>query len=221
MKSTDSPLLLTIAALSLGFAGTSHGFTLMTAPGGIEISDTGAPGASVNDSFELTGGSFLSYVPEAGDPDISGDLFHYKFNMTGSVTGGSGGLVTYFGSYEIFYDPDGSERLDAGDFSFSSGTLDLTVDFGMGSNAGPYDITGVLHQTAGPAAGSPSSGFTTPDASFTGSYTLNLGPGQDYPADIGGTIRSSPRGVPDGGSSLVLLGIAALGTIAAKRKFGA
>jgi hypothetical protein len=218
MKFHKRSLLLATVALSVGLAGTSSAFTAVTNVSGVLNNDTvGGPGADVGDSFTVTGGSFATYFPDAGDPTITGgDLNLYRFNMSGTVTNVSSGVVTYAGMYEIFYDGNSNGTLEPGagppDFSYSSGTLDLTVDFTSGAGFGPFTATGMLHQTAGPDAGFPSSGFASSTATFTGTYTQNA-------VNANGVIQGTVRSVPDGGSSLILLGIAALGTIAAKRKF--
>lgn len=217
MKKTNSSLLLVAAALSLGFSGTSFGFTAVTNVAGVVNSDTfGGPGADPGDSFTVTGGSFATYFPGAGDPLINGgDLNLYKFNMSGTVTNVSAGVVTYAGLYEIFYDGNNNGTLELGagppDFSYSSGTLALTVDFTSNNGIGPFTAMGILQQTAGPDAGFPSSGFAKSTATFTGTYTQDATGGN-------GSIQGTVQSVPDGGSSLILLGIAALGTLAAKRK---
>ncbi len=219
------PLLSAVVALSAGFAGISSAFTAVTNIANVINSDTfGGPGADPGDSFTVTGGSFLTYVAGPGDPTITGgDLNLYRFNLSGTVINVSSGVVTYAGMYEIFYDGNANGTLELGagppDFSYSSGTLDLTVDFNA-PGFGPFLANGTLHQTAGPDAGFPSAGFANTDASFTGSYTQNA---TNANGVLQGTVQSITGGsrVPDGGSSLVLLGIAALGTFFAKRKLGA
>lgn len=222
MKSTNSPLLLlAVAALSLGFAGTTFGFTAVTNLANVTNDNSfGGPGLDIGDTFVVTGGTFASYTPDAGDPTITGgDLHLYKFNLSGEVNQISGGSISSLGLYEIFYDGNNDFLFAGGsDFTYSSGRLELTVDYNSGSGLGPYSFTGIMNQTAGPDPVFHSSGFSRPQAVFSGEYTQNS-PTNSDPGNgaIGGTIRS----VPDGGSSLVLLGIAAVGTFLTKRKLTA
>lgn len=219
MKLKKIPLVIALAASSFGLSAVSFGFTAVTNVAGVTNTDIGAAGGSVGDSFTVMGGSFASYLPGLGDPTITGgDLAKYLFNMSGTITNVNAGIATYAGLYEIFYDGNGNGSLDLGagppDFSYSSGTLNLTIDFTLGGPLGPFAANGMLHQTAGPDFGFPSTGFAGTDATFSGSYTQNAN-------DANGTIQGTVRSVPDGGSSLLLLGLATLGTFAAKRRLGA
>jgi hypothetical protein len=207
------PLLLTAVLLSFGAVQSSFGFTAVTSVSNVTIVDIGLPGPSVGDQFQVLGGSFSSYTPGVGDPVISAaDLHFYRFNMAGTVSSINSLIVNYSGFYEIFYDGNTDGMLsDPLDFSFSAGTLDLAVDFNASN---PFPVAGALHQLTGPPQGFPSAGFSNPNATFTGTYTQNFTkPG----GELNGTIQS----VPDGGSSLILLGLSILGTLVAKRKFSA
>lgn len=214
MKKHHSPLLLTVALLSVGAVQSSFGFTAVTNVANLILTDNGALGPDVGDQFQVLGGSFSSYTPDAGDPAIAaGDLHFYRFSLSGAISSINSLIVNYTGNYTIFYDGNGDGMLsDPSDFSFSAGNLDLSVDFSGGVN--PFPVNGMLHQTSGPAPGFPSDGFSNPNATFSGTYSL----GQTNP---GGQLDGTIQSVPDGGSSLLLLGLATLGTLAAKRKFSA
>jgi len=209
--------VLGAASLCVIATQSASAFTAVSAPATVNnINNNPAPGAQVGDQFSIVGGSFAAHVPGPGDPTITGgDLNRYRYNMDGTVASVAGAVVDYTGSYRIFYDSNIDGLFNAGDFSYSFGTLAMTIDF---SGVGPAFIAnGTLHQTAGPDAGFPSSGFPNADAEFTGTYTVNSLDGST--GIVQGTITSTS--VPDAGSSLVLTGIAALGIVAARRRMAA
>lgn len=204
-------ILALTAVASLCGVEKSSAFVATTSPATVQnINNDVTPGAQVGDQFSLSGGSFASYVPGFGDPTITGgDLNRYRYNMDGTVVSVVGTVVTYSGNYRIFYDSDLSGQFNAGDYSYSLGTLGMTIDFG---GAAPYVANGQLHQTAGPDAGFPSSGFPNADAYFTGTYKVTSLDGST--GTVSGTIRSAP----DAGSSLALLGVGMTGLLALRRR---
>jgi hypothetical protein len=204
-------ILALTAAASLCGVEKSSAFVATTAPATVQnINNNAAPGAQVGDAFSLIGGSFSSYVPGLGDPTITGgDLNRYRYNMDGTVASVVGATVTYSGTYRIFYDSDLSGEFNVGDFSYSVGTLGMVIDF---LGVGPYVANGTLHQTSGPDAGFPSSGFANTDAIFTGTYQVTSTDGSE------GTVSGVIRSAPDAGSSLALLGMGMTGLLAMRRR---
>jgi len=206
-------LLVGTAVSCLGMAQACFGIIAVTDPAA-ETNAKGAgntqPGAQVGDTFNVADGSFASYVPGPGDPTITGsDLNKYQFMLSGTVSSVVGTTVDYTGLYRIFYDSDNSDSYNAGDFSYSSGTLALTVLF---SGTGPiYVADGTLTQTAGPSAGFPSAGFPETEASFVGEYIQNL----SNPAlgTVQGTIESpvpEPTTIIAGAMLLLPFGLSTL-----------
>lgn len=209
MKLRHLTLLLT-TFVCLSAAQSSFAFTAVTNPATINTPNTvGGPGADPGDTFNVPNGTFAAYLPGAGDPTITGgDLGSYHFTLSGTVQTVVNNVVSYSGTYEIFYDLDGSNSLTGSDIDVSSGTLSLTVDFN--SLTGIYAANGNLHQTNVTPA--PFTGFANPDATFAGTYT----PTSAAQGLIQGTIQSTS--VPDTGNTLTLLGLATLSAFALKRR---
>lgn len=204
-------ILALTAVASLCGVEKSSAFVATTSPATVEnINNNPASGAQVGDQFSLIGGSFSTYIPGLGDPTITGgDLNRYRYNMDGTVASVVGTTVTYTGNYRIFYDSDLNGEFNTGDFSYSLGTLGMVIDF---LGVGPYVANGTLHQTAGPDAGFPSSGFPNANASFTGTYEVTSADGSK------GTVSGVIRSAPDAGSSLALLGMGMTGLLALRRR---
>jgi hypothetical protein len=109
------------------------------------------------DSFDITGAKFTNYAPAAGDPVIGynggpNDLLVYRLNVHGVVNTVTpdpvwGPLVNYTGSYTLFYDQNGTNAYDSGDFRVSSGSINVNALYDAEGGA---NLDGTLDQVLGP-----------------------------------------------------------------------
>lgn len=210
-------LLIAAAAALLGGSSAFAGFTVTTGTNGVNTPQGAQPGPQVGDTFATSApGTFTGYVADTpADPQLTGaDLPFYRYTLNGAVSNVSGALsniITYTGTYDIFYDLglDGSKS--TGDPDVSAGNFSITGTF----NGTPIAaLTGTLTQTSGP---------TNPafrDLSEGGNPVLYTGTYTETNPGVSGTIQGALRQnaiVPEP-ASLGLLGIAGIATLRRRRR---
>lgn len=178
--------------------------------------------ATVGDLFTINNASFSGYTPCQGDPVIGfnngpNDLGRYLLNVAGLVASTSpdplvGPNVHYGGTYELFYDQDGSGARTVPDFRISTGTISIDALFDMGT--GTAALTGTLNQILGPELTPPFADLG-PMVTVSGTYIPNV----DGPAIgkiINGTLtRACPVPEP---SSLGFLATGLLPLLGLRRR---
>lgn len=198
---------LVVAALA---SPALAGFTASTTVDTVLTPDTGAPGASVGDTFSMNvAGGFDAFIPDtASDPQITGgDLNFYRYTLNGAVASVLANVVTYTGTYTIFYDL-GLDGIGGTDINVSSGSFTLTATFVTGFDA---LLAGTLTQTSGPA----NPAFS--DLSYGGSPVIYTGTYTGGTPGVSGVIEGTLRqnAVPTPGA-MALAGIG--GLVAARRR---
>lgn len=197
-----------VALAALAFSAPAFaGFVAGTGPDAVVNNDTAPLGiANVGDSFDVLQGSFSSYVATPDAPQITGgDLAKYGYTLHGDVLSVVSGVVTYGGSYRLFYDVNNDNSYTSGiDFSVSSGNASFAANFnGGGGNA---TVAGFLTQTAGPDnAAFADFGSLFGSVALNGTYNASAGL-------ISGTLAAAPVPLPAAAmSGSALLGALALG----------
>lgn len=210
-------LSLALAAGFVSAAPALAGFTASTGPDTLTNIDNNANSAAdVGDGFQLLKGSFSSYLADGpGDPQLTGgDLPKYGYQMIGTVSSVSGGVVSYTGNYTVFYDLNNDDLFTSGaDTSIGAGTFTMTADFSTGL---PASLNGTLIQTAGPS-GPFASNFSDFGAlynyaplAFTGTYSP-IGDGSTGTVTGSLATTASPVPLPAAGlGGLVLCGLLGL-----------
>lgn len=198
--------LAVVALATPAFAG----FTASTTLTNVLTPDTGFPGPELGETFATSpAGGFDGFTPDnALDPQITGgDLQFYRYTFSGAITAAIGNVVTYTGTYSIFYDLD-LNGVGGSDISVSSGDLVLTATFVTPFNA---VLNGILTQTSGPA----NPAFA--DLSYGGSPVIYTGTYIGANPGVSGVIEGELRQnavVPAPGA----FALAALGGLAASRR---
>lgn len=133
---------LIFALVALGVPAFSHaGFVAST--DSFAASNTSSFNTLGNVLTTTTAGRLVSYLPDsANDPQIAGgDLAAYRFTLSGTATSSTGGLVTYTGGYQLYYDFAGGINVSSGTASFTALQTSTRLDI----------LSGSLVQTTGPA----------------------------------------------------------------------
>jgi hypothetical protein len=204
-------------ALVVSFTATTFaGYTVQTGIDGVANTDNPPSGATLGDSFTVSQGTFAAYAPDTIlDPQINGgDLGNYGYTLTGNVANVTGLVVNYTGTYEIFYNLDGNNTLDAGDLRVSAGNFAAQATFTPTNTA---VFTGTLTQTQGaenPAFSDLSYGGNP--VSLVGNYVGN--PTNPLVGTLESTLRQNTP-VPEPSSVvLALLGAVAIGYSRARKQ---
>jgi hypothetical protein len=180
------------------------GQTLATAqsvPGGVSVI-TGNVAAGSADLFKFNWGGGAFYVNTVGTLAFDSQLF--LFNSSGGGVWGNDDGIAFAGPAYIS-DP----ALPAGEYYLGI----------SGYNFDPVSAAGLIFQSSpfepvyGPLNNSPLSGWT--GGSGGGDYTISF---QRITSDGTPDGDPTPVGVPDGGMTLVLLGMAMSGVAWARRK---
>ncbi len=196
------------------------GFTATTA--GVTVNNTAqnAGYATVGDTFNINDGTFLSYLPDGPqDPQITGaDLPNFGYTINATISNIAGNVVTYNGTYRIFYNLNNNDTYESGtDASVSAGNTAITATFDplTGTTA---TLVGTLTQTQGPTG--PGAGnfadlaarYNNNPVDLTGTY---LGAGGATGTLVDGIIRQSAPATPLPSSAAMGLGVLGLAGAAA------
>jgi hypothetical protein len=115
---------------------------------GLDVVNNGTEnGTPTTNGFSVPSGTFLTYTPSPGDPELTGnDLADYRYDLEGAGTSVTAATIDYTGTYNIYYSLSG--HTEATDPSVSSGTFDILAKFFTANSA---NLTGILTQTSGPS----------------------------------------------------------------------
>lgn len=145
MRKSSLGLLIALGVSSASLPAVAG--SVIATTGADEIINGTENGVPTANGFSVPNGTFLTYTPGPGDPQLTGnDLANYRYDLEGAGTPVNSSTIDYTGTYNIYYAESGQS--EANDPSVSSGTFNIVASFIGATN--DANLMGTLTQTKGP-----------------------------------------------------------------------